>query len=65
MTVLDAVEEYIVGTSSGHAEPEARAHHKSFQALNVVGTSVMQSLSEWPAVMRAEGTRWVNLSSPK
>lgn len=49
MTLLDAVEEYIAGTSSERGEPEAGAHQKSSQALNAVGTGAVQSLSECPA----------------
>jgi len=63
MTLRDAVEECVAGTSSEPGEPEAGAHQKRLQTLNTVGTGVVQSLSEHPVVLRAEGVRWVNLSS--
>lgn len=63
MTLLDAVEEYLAGTSSERGEPAARAHQKSSRALSAAGAGAWQSLSESPAVVRAEGVRRVNLSS--
>ena len=63
MTLLDAVEEYTARTSSEQGKPEPGAHQKSSQALNMVRTGAIQSLNERPAVVRAEGVRWVNLSS--
>lgn len=63
MSLLDAVEEHTARSSSEQGKPEASADQKSSQALNTVGTTAIQSLSECPAVVGAEGVRWVNLSS--
>lgn len=65
MTVLDAVEEHIMGLAQGTESLRPEHITRAFQALNTVGTSVMQSLSQWPVVVRAEGARWVSLSSSK
>lgn len=62
MLLLDAVEE-CRGDWLGAGEPAARAHQRHSQALNTAGTGATQSLSQCPAVGRAEGLRWVNLSS--
>lgn len=61
MPLLDAVEE-CHGDWLGAGEAAARAYQRHSQALNTAGTGAAHSLSQCPAVVRAEGLQWVNLS---